>query len=226
MRHVFADRRAAGRTLAQALMEMSRQPQGPKEPVVLALPRGGVPVGLEVSLTLKAPLDLVMVRKIGVPWHPELAAAAVVDGDDPRLVINEDVVRAAGVGIAELEAGRDREVAEIERRRATYLRGRTPVPLACADAIVVDDGIATGATVRAALQAVRSRGPRSLTLAVPVAAREAVVKLRPEVDALVCLEMPTPFHAIGAHYADFEQVSDSDVIEMLRAAERISVRPR
>jgi putative phosphoribosyl transferase len=220
MRDVFPDRCTAGRALARVLHEMAGKGTALSEPVVLALPRGGVPVGLEIALALKAPLDLVMVRKIGVPLQPELAAAAVVDGDDPQLVVNEDVVRAAGIGAAELEQGRERELAEIERRRTAYLQGRAPVPIAGTDTIVVDDGIATGATMRAAVKGVRLRRPRSLTLAVPVAPREALEELRPEVDSLVCLEVPSPFYAIGAHYADFAQTSDNEVVEMLREAER------
>lgn len=224
MSQAFADRRAAGRALARRLTETGDGAGAFDNPVVLALPRGGVPVGLEIALALRAPLDLVMVRKIGLPWQPELAAAAVVDGEDPQLVLNEDVVRAGGMGIAELEAGRARELAEIERRRGIYLRDRSPVPVVGADAIVVDDGIATGATMRAALMGVRVRRPRSLTLAVPVASGEALEVLRPEADALFCLLVPSPFYAIGAHYADFEQVSDAEVVEMLREAERATAR--
>jgi putative phosphoribosyl transferase len=217
MTQVFADRRAAGVALADVL---TKDRGDIADPVVLALPRGGVPVALEIARALGAPLDLVMVRKIGVPWQPELAAAAVVDGDNPQLVVNEDVVSAAGLSVADLERARLRELAEIERRRAAYLSGRAPVPVTGRDAIVVDDGIATGATMRAALKGVRLRGPRSLTLAVPVAPRETLDELRHDVDQLVCLEVPSPLYAIGAHYADFRQVSDAEVVAMLREAEK------
>jgi putative phosphoribosyl transferase len=189
------------------------------DPVLLALPRGGVPVALEIARALRAPLDLVMVRKIGVPWQPELAAAAVVDGDAPQLVVNRDVVAMAGMTEAEIEAADQRELAEIDRRRILYLGDRAPVPVEGRDAIFVDDGIATGATTRAALKGVRRRRPRSLTLAVPVAPRDTLEKLAGEVDHLVCLAAPSPFYAIGAHYADFAQVSDDAVIRMLREAE-------
>jgi putative phosphoribosyl transferase len=189
------------------------------DPVLLALPRGGVPVALEIARALRAPLDLVMVRKIGVPWQPELAAAAVVDGDAPQLVVNRDVVAMAGMTEAELEAGRAARARRDRPPPHSLSRRPRPVPVEGRDAIFVDDGIATGATTRAALKGVRRRRPRSLTLAVPVAPRDTLEKLAGEVDHLVCLAAPSPFYAIGAHYADFAQVSDDEVIRMLREAE-------
>jgi putative phosphoribosyl transferase len=165
----FADRKSAGIRLAEAVAALMREHPELDDPVLLALPRGGVPVALEIARALRAPLDLVMVRKIGVPWQPELAAAAVVDGDEPQLVVNREVVEMAGMSQADLEAAERRELDEIDRRRRLYLGTRALVPLEGRDAIVVDDGIATGATTRAALKGVRRRRPRSLTLAVPVA---------------------------------------------------------
>jgi putative phosphoribosyl transferase len=215
----FPDRTTAGIRLAEAVTALMRDHPEIAEPVLLALPRGGVPVAIEIARGLRAPLDLVMVRKIGVPWQPELAAAAVVDGNEPELVVNRDVVAMAGMSQADLEAAERRELAEIDRRRKLYLGGRALAPIEGRDAIVIDDGIATGATTRAALKGVRRRRPRSLTLAVPVAPADALGKLAGEVDHLICLATPSPFHAIGVHYADFAQVSDDEVIAMLREAE-------
>ncbi|MGZ3328784.1 MAG: phosphoribosyltransferase, partial [Xanthobacteraceae bacterium] len=160
----FKDRSDAGRRLAAAVMGYKDQ-----QPVVLALPRGGVPVAAEVAAALNAPLDLILVRKIGVPFQPELAMGAVVDGGAPLVVRNEDVISLAGIEEADFNAVRDRELAEIERRRERYLGGRERVEVAGRTAIVVDDGIATGATTRAALRATRLRNPKKLVLAVPVA---------------------------------------------------------
>jgi putative phosphoribosyl transferase len=208
--HIFADRAEAGRALAEKLLKKNYQ-----RPVVLALPRGGVAVAAEVAKALGAPFDLVLVRKIGVPYQPELALAAVVDGDHPEVVINEDVRQLAGVTTEEFEQAKERALAEIERRRALYLKGRERVPIAGATAIVVDDGIATGATVRAALKALRRRKPAKLVLAVAVAPPDTIARLEPEVDDIICLETPAPFYAIGLYYYDFTQVSDDEVVAML-----------
>jgi putative phosphoribosyl transferase len=209
---LFADRRAAGRALAEVLAR-----KGLADPVVLALPRGGVAVAAEIAAALGAPLDIVLVRKIGVPYQTELAAAAVVDGGDPEVVTNEDVVELAGVAAADIRAGMERELAEIERRRRAYLQGRARVPLEGRTLILVDDGIATGASVRAALTALRRKGPKALILAVPVAPAETLDALGNEVDEIVCLSTPEPFVAIGIHYVDFHQMSDAEVVELLAA---------
>lgn len=211
----YASREEAGQLLAQALADFKFE-----RPVVLALPRGGVPVGLEVARALQAPLDLLLVRKIGVPWQRELAAAAVVDGEQHDLVLNQSVMSMAGLRKDDIEASITKELAEIERRRALYLKGRSPVPIAGCTAIVVDDGIATGTTVKAALQALRRRGPKKLVLAVPVAPRSTIAELEDLVDELVCLQQPEPFYAIGVFYRDFHQVEDSEVIAMLEAPEK------
>jgi putative phosphoribosyl transferase len=211
---VFANRQAAGRTLAGELMKRHLV-----DPVVLALPRGGVPVAVEIAKALKAPLDLVLVRKIGVPFQPELAAAAVVDGGQPEIVVNADVVAPAGLDRDYIEQAAKRELAEIERRRQAYLGGRPRVPLEGRTLIVVDDGIATGASIRAALKALRRCRPKALVLAVPVAPAETVEALRSEVDQLVCLATPEPFYAIGLHYRDFRQLSDQEVVSSLAALE-------
>ena len=207
----FLNRSEAGRKLATALSKYKD-----RQPVILALPRGGVPVAAEVATALNAPLDLVLVRKIGVPFQPELAMGAVVDGDDPIIVRNEDVIRMAGIDEAEFKAVCDAELAEIERRRARYLGARERVDVARRTAIVVDDGVATGATTRAALRAVRARSPKTLVLAVPVAPSDSLKSLSREVDDLVCLEDYESFGAIGFYYRDFRQVSDEEVTEILQ----------
>lgn len=206
----FRDRAEAGRRLAAALAGYKDQ-----SPVVLALPRGGVAVAAEVAAALSAPLDLVLVRKIGAPFQPELAMGAVVDGPEPITVRNEDVIAAYQISQADFDAVRDRELAEVRRRRAHYLGDRPHADLAGRTAIVVDDGIATGASVRAALQAVRVAGPRTLVLAVPVGPPETLAQLKGQADEVVCLEQPPFFAAIGAHYADFRQLTDQDVISAL-----------
>lgn len=211
---IFRNRKDAGIQLAAALRRLEVS-----DPVVLALPRGGVAVAFEVARELSAPLDLILVRKVGAPWQRELAVAAVVDGERMDLVVNEEVVEALRVPEAYLHEEAKREIEEIERRRRLYLGGRERVHVAGRTAIVVDDGIATGATVRAALRAVRRRNPSRLVLAVPVAPLETLDALRAEVDELVCLATPFPFVAIGAFYADFRQVSDDEVRDLLALAE-------
>jgi putative phosphoribosyl transferase len=207
---VFVNRSDAGRQLAQALLPYREQ-----RPVVLALPRGGIPVAAEVAAALNAPLDLVLVRKIGVPGQSELAMGAVVDGGNPIVVRNDDVIALAGVDESEFRAIRDREMAEIERRRRLYLDNRAAVDVTGRVAIVIDDGIATGATARAALRATRMRGPARLVLAVPVAATDTVAALRHEADAVVAVEHHASFGAIGFYYADFRQLSDSEVKDLM-----------
>jgi putative phosphoribosyl transferase len=207
----FKDRTDAGRRLAQALVSYRDQ-----QPVVFALPRGGVVVAAEVALALGSPLDLLLVRKIGVPQQPELAMGAVVDGGAPLIVRNEDVINVADVSESEFKAVCDRELAEIERRRKHYLGDREPVDATGRTAIIIDDGIATGATVRAALRATRMRKPAKLVLAVPVAPTDTIGQLRAEADEVICLEEHAFFGAIGFYYSDFRQVSDKKVIEMLK----------
>lgn len=212
----FNDRIEAGRALAEELAKRNYP-----DPVVLALPRGGVPIGLEVARSLKAPLDLIMVRKIGVPYQPELAAAAVVNGDNPELVVNERIAAQAGLDKEELDRLAEVQLEEIKRRRGIYLKDRAQVSVEGRTAIVVDDGIATGATVRASLKAVRRRKPAKLVLAVPVAPADTLESLRAEVDDLICIETPELFYAIGAHYVDFSQVPDKEVVRLLDEADRL-----
>lgn len=208
---MFSNRSEAGRLLARRVQAM-----GLADPVVLALPRGGVPVAVEVARALGAPLDLLLVRKIGAPQQPELAVGAVGEGGE--LFVDRHLMDLTGA-TDEYVARQSREqLAEIARRRTAYLGGRAPLPLAGRTAVVVDDGIATGATVHAALKALRRRGPASVVLAVPVASREAVAALSADVDELVCLAQPALFRAVGEHYADFDQVSDGEVEQLMRMA--------
>jgi putative phosphoribosyl transferase len=207
----FRDRSDAGRRLAKALSSYKD-----RHPVVLALPRGGVPVAAEVAAALDAPLDLILVRKIGVPTQPELAMGAVVDGTAPIVVRNEEVIELSGTTADEFDAACASELEEIERRRKLYIGDRARAEIAGQVVIVIDDGIATGATTRAALQAIRNRKPKELVLAVPVAPPDTITQLRGEVDALICLETPELFGAIGYFYRDFRQVSDQDVVAILK----------
>jgi predicted phosphoribosyltransferase len=206
----FCDRNEAGRKLAAALAVYKDQ-----QPVILALPRGGVPVAAEVAAALDAPLDLIIARKIGVPFRPELAMGAVVDGGAPVIVRNEEIIRLAGIDEAEFMAVCDSELAEIERRRRRYLGSREQVDVIGRTAIVIDDGVATGATTLAALRATRMRNPKRLVLAVPVAPSDTLVELRGDADDVICLEDHEFFGAIGSYYDDFTQVSDEEVIGIL-----------
>lgn len=214
----FANRSDAGQRLAKALEKYRGQ-----RLLILALPRGGVPVAAEVAKALNAPLDLMLVRKIGVPAQPELAAGAVVDDKEPFVVRNEDVIRMADVSEVEFERVKAAEIAEIRRRRTLYVGDRPHPDLKDRTVIVIDDGIATGATIRAALRALRKQKPRLLVLAVPVAPSDTIEELRKEADQIECLEVHELFGAIGYYYADFRQVSDDEVIRALAAAPAGSV---
>lgn len=207
---MFRDRKDAGRRLAAALGHLRAA-----RPVVLALPRGGVPVAAEVAQALDAPLDLALVRKIGAPGEPEFAVGAVADGPEPVVVRNTAMLERFGVSDATFAAAVVRETAELDRRRAFYLRGRHRVALTGRTVIVVDDGIATGATVTAALRAIRAQRPKWLVLAAPVAAGEAVDLMRVEADEVVVLEIPAAFDAVGAFYDDFAQLDDHAVVAAL-----------
>lgn len=206
----FRDRTEAGHRLASVL-----SPYRGEDTLILALPRGGVPVAAEVASALDAPLDLVLVRKIGVPGHSELAAGAVVDDARPIVVRNEGVIAQAQVSEAEFDRIMNAELAEIQRRRAVYLGNRPHVDVRDKTVIVVDDGVATGATMRAALRALRRRHPRRLILAVPVGPTDTVAELAAEADEVVCLEPQQIFGGVGAFYADFRQLSDADVTNIL-----------
>lgn len=205
---MFTDRTEAGDRLADALAGLDLP-----EPVVLALPRGGVPVALPVAQRLNAPLDLLLVRKIGTPMNPELAAGAIVEGSEP--VFNRDVMAGYGLTEADLAPSVAQKRAEIAARRTAWLAGRAPVPREGKTLIVVDDGIATGATVRAALTGLAGSGAAAVVLAVPVAPVDTLTALAPLCDRIVCLETPLFFGAVGAHYARFDQVADAAVAALL-----------
>lgn len=206
----FTDRKQAGQLLAE---EVARRDYA--DPVVLGLPRGGVPVAAEVASRLKAPLDVILVRKIGVPFQPELAMGAVVDGDAPEFVRNEDVIGQLGITKEEFQQEAERQLKVIEARRALWVAGRARAPIKDKTVIIVDDGIATGATIRASLHALKKGGPKRTVVATPVAPPDTVDSLRQEADDMICLETPEYFGAIGLFYLDFSQVSDAEVTEIL-----------
>ena len=211
----FDDRQHAGQALAAALRE-----QVLDDPLILALPRGGVPVGHEIAKALRAPLDILLVRKIGAPGNEEFAIGAVVDGPRPHWVVDEDALRLFAPPPGWFEQQLQVQLAEIERRRALYCGPRLAQPLAGRDLVLVDDGLATGSTVRVALEAIRQQQPRRVLLAVPLGPRETLQRLRGEVDELICLATPEPFLAVGNHYRDFTQVSDLEVMALLTPAAR------
>lgn len=211
---IFADRHDAGRQLAVALRTYVDQ-----DVVVLALPRGGVPVAYEVATELVAPLDLLFVRKIGAPGHPELGIGAVVDGASPQVVMNPEAAFLEPP--AAYVAGQVRqELLEIDRRREAYLRGRRPIDLHDRTVIVVDDGVATGGTLRAALQGLQKVEVHRLVVALPVGPPDVVLDLAEQADEMVCLYTPEPFHAVGLWYRDFRQTTDEEVVDLLANAER------
>jgi putative phosphoribosyl transferase len=210
---MFADRAEAGRMLGERLAGLDLP-----EPLVLALPRGGVPVAAEIARRLAAPLDVAFVRKIGAPGQPELAVGAIADGDEPETVLNAGLVRRLGLEEDYIVAEARRELAAIERRRRRYQDLRPAVDPAGRSVVVVDDGVATGMTMQAALRQVGRRKPARLVAAAPVASREAVRLLRREADAVVCLSAPRSFGSVGSFYRSFAQVSDEEVAALLREA--------
>ncbi|MDI1282228.1 phosphoribosyltransferase [Brevundimonas sp.] len=214
-RALFADRTDAGQRLAGRVVAA-----GVTDAIVYALPRGGVPVALEIARALDAPLDLVLVRKIGAPGQPELALAAVVDGGFPQIVVNEAVQRMTGATPVYLAQEKALALAEIERRRQLYFGNRTHPNPRGRTVILVDDGLATGATARVAVQQLRMRGAGRVVLAVPVVPGSSLETLRSEVDLLVCLAHPAEFRSVGAFYADFHQLSDEEVLDQLAEAAR------
>lgn len=210
---MFADRRSAGRLLAQALIHHAGT-----SPVVLGLPRGGVPVADEVAKVLGGTLDVWVVRKLGAPQQPELGMGAIAEG--PAVVIDRSTVRLLGVDASDLLRIARREMLEIQRRVERFRGNRPPPDLRGRTAILVDDGIATGGTMRAVLRAVRKRGPAELVVAVPVATPEIVAALRRDVDEVVCLHQVANLYAIGLWYEDFRQVSNEEVSRILERAGR------
>lgn len=208
----FRDRRAGGLELAPRLAALELGP----DPIVLALPRGGVPVGYEVARFLRAPLDLLVVRKLGAPGYAELALGAIASGG--ARVLNHDIVRQLGVGPTAMDEIARRERLELERRELAYRDGRPAPALDGRGIVLVDDGLATGATMRAAVLALRSLGVARLTIAVPVAPPDVCDEFRREVDAVVCALTPEPFQAVGVWYEDFGQTTDDEVRDLLARA--------
>jgi putative phosphoribosyl transferase len=211
---IFADRADAGRRLAQRLAVMRIE-----APVVLALPRGGVPVGYEIAQARKAPMDVLLVRKIGAPGHEEFALGAVVEAETPIVVVNDGVPARF---MAHVKEEASRQARELERRRHTYRGGRPLISVAGRTAIVVDDGIATGATFRAALEALKQMDAAKVVAAIPVAPIESVLAVEQLADEVVCLATPEPFYAVGLHYGDFSQTTDEEVLDLLSQARQWS----
>jgi predicted phosphoribosyltransferase len=210
---LFHDRFDAGRHLATRL----RHYAGRSDVVVLALPRGGVPVGFEVARALGAPLDVFVVRKLGVPGHEELAMGAIASGG--VRILNDEVLRELPIGDAEIEAVAVRESLELRRREEEYRDGRPPVDVHGKIVILVDDGLATGASMRAAVAALRKLEPARIVVAVPVGAHSTCADLGDEADEAVCAQEPEPFYAVGMWYEDFSQISDEEVRDLLVQAE-------
>ena len=211
---VFRDRREAGRVLAELLAQY----RGQKDVAVLALPRGGVPVAYEVARALGAPLDVFLVRKLGTPGQEELAMGAIASGGE--LVLNEDVIRGIGIGPEELKHAAEKEYRELERREQAYREGRPPPDVAGRVVILVDDGLATGSSMRAAIAALKARHPKQIVVAVPAAPKSTCRELQAYVDDVVCATTPSPFFAVGRSYWDFDEVSDEEVRDVLREAAR------
>ncbi|MDJ0977567.1 MAG: phosphoribosyltransferase family protein [Erythrobacter sp.] len=210
--HAFANRTTAGLALARevAVLDLA-------DPVVLALPRGGVPVAYEIAKELSAPLDLVMVQKLGAPGHAEFAIGALVDGEDPEVMIDDEAAAASGASESYITRLVAESLKEIRRRRSAYGLD-WPLELSGRTAVLVDDGIATGSTAEVALRAVKKAGANQVVLAAPVGALEALTRLADLCDQVICLQKPQPFYAVGAHYEDFGQTSDTEVVRYLELA--------
>lgn len=213
---LFRDRREAGRFLAEKLAAYANRP----DLIVLALPRGGVPVAYEVARALGAPLDVFVVRKLGVPGHEEYAMGAIATGG--VRVLNEELVRTLGMPERVLDAVVAREQQELARRERLYRGQRPPPEVRGRTAILVDDGLATGATMQAAVKALRRLQPARIVVAVPTASPETCEQMRTEADEVICATTPEPFHAVGLWYQDFSQTTDDEVRELLARAEHVS----
>lgn len=212
---LFLDRRDAGAQLAERLDELDLQ-----DPVVIALPRGGVPVGAEIATRLNCPLDIVLVRKIGVPGQPELAAGAVVEGPGSSIVFNRNVMRECGLDEQRVVAAAEKQRQVIAARRQAWMQNRANTDVEGRTVILVDDGLATGASMRAAVEAISASNPARLIVAVPVGPTSTVRKLQDIADDVVCLAQPEPFYALSPAYKDFHQLDDAEVTAILDAATR------
>lgn len=210
----FTDRHQAGQLLAQKLLSLGH---ASPNALVLALPRGGLPVAHQVARALGAPLDVFIVRKLGFPGHEEFAVGAIASGG--TTVLDEEMISSARIPRVTIDQIIDREKQELLRREQAYRPGRGAVIIKNRDVIIVDDGLATGSTMKAAVRALRTQGPRSLTVAVPVGAAETCRMLAHEADHVVCLATPDPFHAVGMWYDDFNQTTDDEVKDILRQSQ-------
>lgn len=207
---LFEDRLDAGQQLAQRLTALDLG-----DAVVVALPRGGLPVAAPIATRFRLPIDVLLIRKVGVPGHRELAVGAVSDGQDMHVTINQDIADSLDLSHGDIVALARHELPELERRRKLYFGALAPEPLAGRTVIVIDDGVATGATARAALRLVRQRRPKQIILALPVAPASSLAELREEADNVVCLHQPEPFLSVGSHYRHFGQVDDGTVTDLL-----------
>ncbi|WP_428408466.1 phosphoribosyltransferase [Hyphococcus sp.] len=207
---MFRDRRDAGRQLAEKLLSFAKA-----EPVVYALPRGGLPVADEVAKRLDAPLDIILVRKLGAPGRQELAIGAVVDGAAPTIVLHQDIIAELNAPESYIKSAEDSALVEIERRRKLYMKDRPALSPKDRTAVIVDDGLATGATMEAAVAAMRKAGAARIIVAVPVAPRDTIEKLEKISDEVIAFETPYPFWSVGSWYRSFPQLTDADVIETL-----------
>ncbi len=210
---MFRDRAHAGQDLAAELERLDLP-----DPVVLALPPGGVPVAVEIARVLEAPIDLLLVRKVGAPGNPEVCVAAIVDGTPPDVVINREIVEAYRLDDDALRLLVKEERPESDQGRAVYANRRRPLSVRGKTVILVDDGVATGTTVKMALRALRRREPGAVVLAVPVAPAEVADELAPEADRIVCLSRPGRFRALSFHYRDFPELSHDEVVELMKSA--------
>jgi putative phosphoribosyl transferase len=207
---MFRDRQEAGQMLAFELAKLTLQ-----DPIVMALPRGGVPVAVELAKTLQTRLDLILVRKVGAPGNPELAVAAIVDGDPPDVVLNREIVETYGLGDDALRARIAKERPELARLRMAYRGGEAPLPVDGKTVIIVDDGAATGTTMKAAIRALKRRSPRKIIAALPVSPPDTATELAQEADLVICLSQPARFRALSYYYMSFPQLTDRDVLDAM-----------
>jgi putative phosphoribosyl transferase len=208
----FADRADAGQRLARLLTDMELD-----HPLIYALPRGGVPVAVEVAKRLAAPLDLLLVRKVGAPRNPEVALGALVEGADEQIVINEDVRQLSGADDTYIARAVAEQRAELERRKALYLRNRTRPDPRGKTVVVIDDGLATGATMKAALIGLKRMGPARIVVALPVAPKQALDDIAAQADDIICIYPVSSFRGVGAFYRDFHQLSDDETVTLLNS---------
>ena len=208
----FTDRADAGRQLARLLADLELD-----QPLIYPLPRGGVPVAVEVAKRMAAPLDLLLVRKIGAPGNPEVALGALVEGADEQIVINEEIQRLSGADDAYLARAVAEQRAELERRKALYLRDRTRANPKGRTVVIVDDGLATGATMKAALIGLKRAGPQRIVVALPLAPKEALDEISAQADDILCINAVTSFHGVGSFYDDFHQLTDDETVGLLNS---------